>query len=182
MPTQPAAAAGFKALRRFGEPGNSEAVCPSSPMPSSHDIERAGNARERLPGGYRAEIRRGRGVLQSGEARRRGPVLEQHLAHHFLVAARVARLDPALIGERDAHPAPIDRLRAQLLEQLDRRAAARHDQTRDSPRGDAAAEILGNVARKRARQFIHVGIAFGFDAGVHAQSVALAPCGINTVP
>src|SRR5450759_1582558 len=31
----PAAAAGLSALRRLGEPGNNEAVCPSSPMPSS---------------------------------------------------------------------------------------------------------------------------------------------------
>ena len=35
MPTHPADAAGFKALRRFGDPGKSEAVCPSSPMPST---------------------------------------------------------------------------------------------------------------------------------------------------
>ncbi len=34
MPTHPAAAARFKALGRFGEPGNKEAVWPSSPIPS----------------------------------------------------------------------------------------------------------------------------------------------------
>src|ERR1700722_11346235 len=33
MPTQPAAADVFKALGKFGEPGNRDAVWPSSPMP-----------------------------------------------------------------------------------------------------------------------------------------------------
>ena len=41
---------------------------------------------------------------------------------------------------------------------------------------------LRDVARKSARQFIHVRIASELDAGVHGESVALAPYGINKVP
>ena len=159
MPTQPAAAAGFKALRqirRAGEQGCRVAVIAHAQY---HGIEGARHPRKCLPRGHGAEIRRGRAVLQ---ARGSAP------PRHDLAAAprapgvrcwRHPRVDPALIGERDADAAPVERLRAQDLEQSHRRSAAGDDQACEPARGDGRGESRARFARELARQRVHVGVA-----------------------
>ncbi len=81
---------------------------------AEHDrIEGAGYTREGLPGRHGAEIRGGRAIFEADEPRRRRRAFQQHVAHQLLIAGRIGRIDPALIGERDAHAAPIEAFGAQ---------------------------------------------------------------------
>ena len=67
--------AGFSAMARFGDPREQRGGMPVIAHAEHGHVERPRNAGERLPGRDRAEVRRGRGVLEPREARlrRRGP-------------------------------------------------------------------------------------------------------------
>ena len=125
------------------------------------DIERPRDARESLPRRHRAEIRRGRRILQAEKRAAAARSLSNTSRTSF-------SLLPASVGstQRSSASATQTRLQssawsAQLLEQLHRRAAARYDQARDAPLGDAACEMRGDAARHVPGQGVHARISFG---------------------
>src|SRR5216683_5733431 len=117
-----------------------------------HFIERPRHSCKCLPSGYCAEIRRGRTVLEAEEAGRSGMILQEDVAYQPLVARGIFRAHPALVGEGDADTTPIERLRAQDLEQSHRRSPARHHQARESSCADCRGETSGNERGKLSRE------------------------------
>ena len=176
MPMQPATAAGFNALDRLGECGNSEAVWPSSPIPKTT----ASKGR-----GTRANVSHADTAPKSGVGApffrptkcSSGGLLQQHIPHELFVAAGVGWVDPTLVGERDADPAPINISDAQKFEQERRRLPARHHEAGQgrAPRWPAACRRAAS-RRKRARQGFAVGELAGRGIGrvCHLRSVAFA--------
>ena len=183
IPTQPGAALGLSALDKFGDPGKSEAVWPSSPMPSTV----TSNGR-----GIRANVSQADTAPKSGEG---AAFLSP--AKRAVAAASCSKLSrtsfsllPASVGptQRSSASATQTRLQSsgrllQRLEQRFRRIAAGDHQACESALRDRPGKTRGDVRGQPIGQRRGVGVTFhvgegdrheGESVGCDVESVACA--------
>ncbi len=118
-----------------GSAGKQRGCVPVIAHAQHHQVERLRHGAERSPGTRGARGGRGRFVLQPDQVRSGGALAHQRSAHQGFITGRVAGRHPALVGQRDLHPWPVDRLPRQLCEHQRGRAPAReHEAGRRAPR------------------------------------------------
>ena len=148
MPTQPAAAEAASAMERLGEPGNNEAVCPSSPIPSRV----TSNGR-----GMRAKVSQAETAPKSGEgAAFLRPAKRASAACSLSSTSRtIFSLLPGSLGSTQRSSASAMHTRrhsiglcAKLFEEFDRRPAAGNDQAGPPRASIARASVCATSAAR----------------------------------
>ena len=82
-------------------------------------------------------------------------IAQKRFAHQPRVRARTVLGDAALVGERDRHAGPIERLARQRFEEAFGRLTAGHDQQGRAALGDRRAQLVGGpLGEGRSKVFV----------------------------
>ena len=145
-----ARALGIHRQVRPGLFGNSEAVWPSSPMPRTSTSIGNGNSCRWWSARLGRFLQARRRLVEADEARLRRLATEQVAANQAGVAIGMGLRHPALVGQADGDPRPVQRLLAQGFEEGHRTAPTGHHQQRLALLGQRRAQPAGDLGGQAA--------------------------------